>query len=299
MGLKRRATKARDWAVAKQRSRALEKLRRDSSWHIGQQDGEVDVSVTSYGARLETAHLTILSIVAGTVEPHSITLWVDPGTLSSVQLPTAIRELEARGLQVREHTRRIGPHAKYFPHVSTHAPHERPLLTGDDDVLYPSTWVEQLLGAHSDAPQVIHCYRAHTFTLSANKMPAPYNSWPPRTSDEPSFATFATGVSGVIYPPEFLDYLAKGGESFMAVTPKADDVWLHFKAVESNTLVRQIASKPISFPTLPNTQAQALHRSNTGQSANDTQIAATYSKESLRRIATSTPGAPSDRAEDA
>ena len=51
---------------------------------------------------------------------------------------------------------------------------------------------------------------------------------------------FATGVSGVAYPPSLLFALRARGTEFMRVCPRADDYWLHFAAVATKTPVRQV-----------------------------------------------------------
>lgn len=283
MGLKRRAAKAQNWLFAQRRSRQLEQLHRAPSLTVGNPTALADVSLTSYGARLESVHLTILSILDGSEAPRTVTLWVDPGTLD-VALPPRLAELQGRGLRVQECARRIGPHAKYYPHVSANAPHKHPLVTADDDVLYPTDWLQGLADAHRRSPGIVHCYRAHTFSFDEQGSPLPYNSWPPCTTNAATFTSFATGVSGVIYPPRFLDRLEALGDSFMSVTPRADDVWLHAQAVGDGVRVQQLGSRPRAFPTLPNTQRHALHRTNTAQAGNDGQIRATYSASMLMRI---------------
>lgn len=284
MGLTRRASKAQNWLFARRRSRELEELHRAASLTVGNPTGLADVSLTSYGERLESVHLTILSILDGSEAPRTVTLWVDPGTLNEA-LPRRLAELQRRGLLVQECARRIGPHAKYYPHVSSNAPHTHPLVTADDDVLYPRDWLKGLTDAHRRCPENVHCYRAHTFSLDKHGYPLPYNSWPPCTTNTATFTAFATGVSGVIYPPQFLDRLEALGDSFMAVAPRADDVWLHAQAIGEGFRVQQLGPKPRAFPTLPNTQRHALHRTNTAQAGNDGQIRATYNASMLMRIA--------------
>ena len=46
------------------------------------------------------------------------------------------------------------------------------------------------------------------------------------TTTEASESVFATGVSGVAYPPELLGALRDRGDVFAQVCPRADDYWL-------------------------------------------------------------------------
>jgi hypothetical protein len=60
------------------------------------------------------------------------------------------------------------------------------------------------------------------------------------TTTEASETVFATGVSGVAYPPELLGALRDRGEAFAQVCPRADDYWLHYAAVSMGIPVRQV-----------------------------------------------------------
>ena len=73
------------------------------------------VSLTTFGPRLETVYLAIESIGAGTLLPSRFILWIqDEQTFQN--RPQSIRNLEARGLEVR-HTQEYGCHSKYYPYL--------------------------------------------------------------------------------------------------------------------------------------------------------------------------------------
>ncbi len=107
------------------------------------------MSLTSYGPRIATVWKTIESIGAGSVKPRRIILWLDdPAALADP--PASLRRLQTRGgLEIRG-CPDYGPHKKYFPYVTSILPEHptRTLVTADDDVYYPATWLEELLAAH-------------------------------------------------------------------------------------------------------------------------------------------------------
>ncbi|MGN6218389.1 MAG: hypothetical protein ACTHNQ_02710 [Microbacterium sp.] len=241
------------------------------------------MSLTSYGQRLQSVHLTIESIGRGSSRPARLIVWTDPD-VSDGDLPENLKRLRTRGLEILPSPAAFGPHTKYFPYVVSDRDTELPLVTADDDSLYPRTWLERLQRAASRTPHAIVCYRAHRVVLESPAKLAPYNSWPPVSGTEPSALNFATGVSGVLYPPEFLAELQHAGERFIDVTPKADDVWLHYQAVIHGRLVRQIRRRPVKFPEIASTQEVALHRTNTARNANDQQIGHTYDPKSLSML---------------
>ena len=233
------------------------------------------VSLTSYQARLRTVHLTIESIGRGRVRPRRIILWVDPDVVVD-DLPPALLRMRRRGLEIASSPGEYGPHTKYFPYVMSEAPHDALLVTADDDSLYPRDWLSALQEAGAGSDDVV-CFRAHRLGFDREGHIAPYNSWSPVTDRSASPLNFATGVSGVAYPPAFLNELAALGDAFSTTCAKADDVWLHYAAVRGGRRIRQLGRRPRKFPEVLSTQSIALHRVNTGQTANDAQIASTYS----------------------
>ena len=195
-------------------------------------DGDVNVSLTSYGKRISSVWQTIETIGLGTVKPHRLILWLDDDAVVA-DPPAPLRRLLARGLEIR-HCRDYGPHKKYFPYVNEvlHDESERVLVTADDDVYYPATWLAELLEAHR--PGEVTAFRARI------RSAAPYSAWPLCTTTEASETVFATGVSGVAYPPELLRTLRDRGDEFTSVCPLADDYWLHYAAVATGTPIRQV-----------------------------------------------------------
>lgn len=276
----RRAAKETRRAIAAVRTPVLRYVARNSRRPLIDESNPVVVSLTSYGARLESVHLTIESIGRGIARPARLIVWTDP-EVTEHDLPGNLNRLRGRGLEILPSPRAFGPHTKYYPYVLSDRDDELPLVTADDDSLYPRRWLRGLQRAASSTPDQIVCYRAHRVVVEPEAGLAPYNSWPPVSGTDPSTLNFATGVSGVLYPPEFLSELLGAGDRFVELTPKADDVWLHYQAVVNGRLVRQIRPRPVKFPEIPATQGTALHRFNTAQSANDHQISRTYDPLSL------------------
>ncbi len=191
-----------------------------------------NVSLTSYGKRISTVWQTIETIGAGTVKPRRLILWLDDRDVY-LDPPATLKRLQTRGLEIR-HCRDYGPHKKYFPYVNEVLPDEPActLVTADDDVYYPPTWLAELLAAHR--PGEVTAFRARIRSDGA------YRTWPMCTTTEASETVFATGVSGVAYPPELLGVLRDRGEAFANVCPRADDYWLHYAAVATGIPIRQV-----------------------------------------------------------
>jgi hypothetical protein len=240
----------------------------------------IDVSMTTYGARARTAYLAIESIGRGNARPRRFILWGDAELVRNP--PTPLKRLQGRGLEILE-CEDFGPHKKQFPYATREAAAGVAFATADDDVIYPRTWLAHLEAAAAQVPGVIHGHRAHRITGSAGTI-SPYAGWVAASDTVPSFATFCTGVSGVLYPPEMARHLSTAGRGFADVAPRADDVWVHAIAVRNGVRSAQVAPAPADFLLIPRTQSGTLFQENGSGGGNDAQIAATYSAADRARI---------------
>jgi hypothetical protein len=241
------------------------------------------VSLTTYGKRVNTVYLAIESIAGGSVLPSRLILWLDDEA-SFRNLPSPLRRLRKRGLEVFLSPNH-GPHTKYYPYVESHASFDTPLVTADDDILYPQSWLEGLLEAFREYPDAVNCYRARVITLNDHGM-ADYAQWELCGSTEPSVCHFATGVSGVVYPPQFLPVLKRAGTAFQGCCPIADDIWLHVHAIRAGYRIRQIRPESLHFPTIPGTQDVSLFDDNVQHGENDMQAKATYRQDDIQILRT-------------
>ncbi|MFD4423039.1 hypothetical protein ACFWN7_16260 [Agromyces sp. NPDC058484] len=243
-------------------------------------DGPV-VSLTTHGDRVRRVHMTIETIARGAVRPAELVLWLDDPAVVA-RPPRTLRRLQRRGLQVRL-SQNYGPHTKYYPYLLAREAFDRPLVTADDDMLYPVAWLADLADAHRTHPDEVLCHRARRVQLRDGRI-EPYLTWPLVGSTEPSPLNFATGVSGALYPPRFLIELKSLGSGFLDACPRADDVWLHWAAVRAGYSIRQIDPEAKNYPTVPQTQDDALQDDNVLGGGNDAQIAATYTGSVIRDL---------------
>jgi hypothetical protein len=239
------------------------------------------VSLTSYGKRIDTAYVTIESIARGSLLPSELILWLDDEERSR-SLPATLERLKQRGLTVRL-CENYGPHKKYYPYVVSQQKFAVPLVTADDDILYPRDWLITLTNAFDRDSNVVNCYRARTISFQGDHI-APYAQWPLCRSTRPSWRHLLNGVSGVIYPPRLLAALRSAGSEFEQCCPRADDVWLHATAFRAGFRVQQVGRRAIHFPMIPGTQESALYFDNVA-TGNDIQIAKTYTKREIQRLA--------------
>ncbi|MER2133593.1 MAG: hypothetical protein ABS910_02800 [Arthrobacter sp.] len=239
------------------------------------------VSLTTFGRRLYSVFYTIESIASGEESPQRLILWLDE-EMQDRPLPASLVRLRNRGLEIR-YTPDYRSHKKYFPYVmSDDHDFSTPLATADDDIIYPRHWLSRLVSAYSMDSQSIWAYRAHTIKLDENGI-LPYLQWTPCRSSNPSFSSFATGVSGVIYPPKMLRELRKAGDHFLTQASQADDVWLHAVAVRSRIRVGQVSPTSVHFDVVRGSWEGGLVTSNLS-GGNDEQIRMTYNVDDIRVI---------------
>lgn len=244
-------------------------------------EGEVVISLTTHGRRINFVHYAIESVARGHVKAP-VVLWLDAGDFDG-EWPAALNRLVDRGLQVRRSDGAYGPHTKYWNQFREVRGTGVRVATVDDDMIYPEWFLQRLLFIGDLRTDVVVAYRAHRIELREGKM-LPYVKWTAADTSEASFLHFATGVSGVLYPQSFIDYVVAQGDVFLETCRRADDVWLHACALRSGHPVRQVYSQPRHFAVVPTTQGGALVLGNTLMGGNDEQIAKVYSPEDVAEL---------------
>jgi hypothetical protein len=244
----------------------------------------VVVSLTTYGARIHTVSVAIESIARGKTRPQRLLLWLQSPEQFEAR-PESIRRLERRGVEVLV-SANYGSHTKYYPYVQSVERHTVPLVTADDDVVYPPDWLARLIAANQQDPEAISAHWINVMRVSGDRM-ADYATWARARDTAVRPANFAVGVSGVIYPPAMLQELKRRGVGFAAACPNADDLWLKWVALRAGIPVRQVGSVPHHFPIIPGSQGQSLMQSNVGENRNDHLIRGLYSAEDLAALSNS------------
>ena len=249
-------------------------------------ESKVYVSLTSWGARVATVHLTIESIARGSQRPGRFVLWLDDdGWLAN--LPPELAALQGRGLEIRK-SENYGPHTKAYPAISEGIAPDWLLVTADDDVIYPRKWLAGLAEASAKYPENLVAYRTLEYVFeSGSDQIAPMRFWRWVHTTRPNRRFFALGVDGCAYPARLREALGQRGGAFLAVTPKNDDIWVNAVAAEIGVTVAQVNRWRRTFPLIPDTQDQGLINTTNGPAGlglNDIQVNATYSQAALSRI---------------
>lgn len=222
------------------------------------------VSLTSYGPRLKDAALAIEAIGAGSVRPQRLILWVAEGELDLAEHPK-LAKLQKRGLEIIE-CADYRSFKKIYPYAIAED-RTLPMVTADDDIMYPREWLKMLWEAHRSSPDALVGLRAHKVAFDGDDV-APYSSWKPEDSGAGGYDTFFTSGHGIVVLPKVLDAIRDAGTEFMESCLHADDIWLYVHTVASGVRNKWIVND-VEALGVPGSQAVALHHENVSGGRND------------------------------
>ena len=203
-------------------------------------DVKVIVSLTSHDLRLKNDTVTkvIFQILKCTFKDIKVclTLYKDDIKLITEKLQQLI-DLGAIELIVAD--KDLGPHLKYFYTMQKYR--TLPVITIDDDVLYPLDMVEKLYKAHQENPNCIIARRCFHITSSNGKLNS-YHDWLRRFTGlvkYPTHKIFATGIGGILYPPNCLELSEDNVNEIMGIRFD-DDFYLKALEVRKNLKIVNI-----------------------------------------------------------
>ena len=248
---------------------------------------DIVVSLTSFAERLDKVAYTIESLMQQTLRADRILLCLGADRVKSSDIPLALKRLEKRGLEIRFCAEDLGPYTKFFYSLQDNP--NSLLITVDDDILYPFDMIEKLYSAYCQDKRYIYCHRGHKMHLHKGQL-SPYKQWEYSTQErDPSYLIFPTGVGGVLYFPGALYNEVLDKDRFLALCPKADDVWLKAMSLKQGVAcktIRQANPFCFEFPAIIGSQEVTLKRSNKQSGGNDAKIKAVFEHYDLYPVLT-------------
>lgn len=201
---------------------------------------ELIVSLTSFPDRFPDIYFTLYSLLNQSIKPDKIILWLADSQFPKreMDLPKRVRGLTDYGLTIRwckdlRSYKKLIPALREFPDAT--------IVTADDDIFYPSNWLELLLESYNSEPQHIHCHRAHRIAFDADGNVASYANWQKCIpSSQASYLNFFTTGGGVLFPANSLHSDVLNEALFMELCPTADDIWFWTMAVLRGTKIRVV-----------------------------------------------------------
>lgn len=246
---------------------------------------EVVVSLTTYRERIHEVYLTIESIMQGTLKPNRIILWLAKDEFGGKELPIVLQRQLKRGLEVR-YCEDIRSYKKIIPTLSL-CP-DSCIVTIDDDAIYEPDLLEHLIESYKNNPECVSACRIHRIKTDKNGMPLPYRQWDMlQHNDTPSHYNYLTSGGGTIFPPYSLYNQVVDRNSFMALCPNGDDIWLNAMLVLNGVKVAKAFTHNINgedFIFNENPYVESLWTQNQNDNGNDPQIKAVWEKYGLFTI---------------
>jgi lipopolysaccharide biosynthesis glycosyltransferase len=236
------------------------------------------ISLTSYPARINTVYITLRSLIDQTIAPKKIILWLAEEQFSKREgdLPISLLKMQEEGVEIRWCSD-LKSYKKLLPSIQNFSGNI--IVTADDDTVYPSGWLLQLIATHMMHPSYIICHRAHRILFEENGLIKKYKKWDRDTSYLfPSFDIFFTGCGGVLYPPNSLNAAVFDKELFKNLAPDGDDIWFWAMALLNRTKIVKVPDSVFELNLIEGTQDDALWIENVQSGGNDKMIASVLAK---------------------
>lgn len=233
---------------------------------------DVIVSLTSYPARIGTAWKTLETIFRQSVLPSEVVLVLSSVEFPRMEIPASVSRFKHQGLRVVFVDNNIRSYKKLVPVMSEYG--NKAIITVDDDVLYPHHWLRDLINAHRLLPEHIVGHRG-TVIKSIGRDVAPYVDWPQANKQSPAARVFLTGMGGILYPPNFLQFETTKDMSLATkLAPTADDIWFKAMSMLAGVNVSKVSDSRGDFMTVRSAQRSSLRDVNVAQGRNESQFKA-------------------------
>ncbi len=184
------------------------------------------VSLTSFPGRIGQLHRVIRGLLAQSLQPRNIVLYLSLEEFPDRSVPKELMALTSGRFEIRFLEGNLRPYKKLLYALADFP--EATIVTVDDDNLYPPDCLAQLWQASVANPRTVICVRGRRMQIRDGAI-SHYTDWPITRSSKPSFMIFPVGGWGILYPPGSLSPMIDRQELFTELAPLNDDVW--FKAM--------------------------------------------------------------------
>ena len=228
----------------------------------------VVVSLATMQTRQKSLKRTLRSLILQKHSSFKIIIWVSNDDYAAIS--EALRGYLKYGIILRKAIPDFGSYNK-FHHIAVEQ-QEIPIVTADDDIIYPRHWLKNLELTAFKYPGQIVGLRGICVAKNESNQILKYVDWDrAATSTSNELLVLNTGA-GTFYPPKVFDDELIQDHEFLRISPTADDLWMFALAIQSQTK-RRIADESIR-EIVPATLKQkvSLWKMNIGESRNDAQF---------------------------
>ncbi len=240
-------------------SSALNKTKRDK---------KIIASLTTFPDRINSVSKTIKTIMAQTVLPDEIVLYLAKSQFPKLEneLPKQLLELKKYGLQIKWYKDDIKSYKKLIPALLDYP--DDIIITFDDDIYYEKDTIEVLYNSYLKNSKEIQANRIWRIKVSENTLiplHSSYLMWNEEEYKIPSYKNTIIGCGGVLYPPNCLYKDVLDDNKFKEIVPTQDDIWFWAMAVLAGTKIRLNKGYSYNHITVENTQQSGLCKINTSK----------------------------------
>lgn len=242
-------------------------------------ESNITVSLTTFGDRLYTVHLTIESLFCQTKKANRIVLWLAESEFLMEDVPIILKNMVKRGLEIK-FCSDLKSYKKLVPTLLEEK--ERNIITVDDDIIYPYDLIERMYITHLKYPKCVIFNKGAEIKLDSNNNVLPYSQWRDYGDfSKPSLMYIGIGVGGIFYPENIFHKDITNVDKFFKYAPHADDLWFktmtYLNRVEC---VQSVVGKKIlddkdflnQFITIEDEQKEKLGKINVVENKNDIQL---------------------------
>ena len=229
------------------------------------------VSLTTFPARIDRIWIVVESIMRQSIRPEKILLFLSNEQFKNdlSDLPRNLKSMQKRGLEIVICTDDFKSHKKYYYAFKKFPTYN--IITIDDDFIYPSWLISDLIKLNNKYPDFICCNRALKIIVNERDL-LPYKKWPLIINDKVNSSNlFFTSGGGTLFPPNSFNKEIFNKSIFMKYCKNADDVWLNFMARYNCTKIIKTDSKYKELPIM-NFNDIKLSTTNLHENLNDKQL---------------------------
>lgn len=205
--------------------------------NLEKREKRILVSLTSFPDRIYDIHYCIYSLLNQKFKPDKVLLWlaIEQFPNKEKDLPDELLKLKNNGLTIKwchdiKSYKKLIPALKEFPNYH--------IVTVDDDIYYPETWLETIWNQYTKNPNTIISARPRKIKMNENGLIEKYYKWiVVSTRDDSSFLNFPTGAGGTLYFPNSLYKEVLNEQLFLELCPTGDDIWFWAMAVLNKTKI--------------------------------------------------------------
>ncbi|MGM9834473.1 MAG: glycosyltransferase [Bacilli bacterium] len=237
---------------------------------LEENSNKIIVSVTSIPSRFSKLYLSLETIFHQTLKPSKIVLYLG-NNIDKTKIPKQIIKMQKRGLEIKfREDVNLKPHTKYFYAMQEYQ--DNIIITFDDDIFYNKNVIKILYSSYLKFPNAISCMRPHKITFEGNKIKS-YLQWEGAYNGEdaliPNHYLCATGVGGVLYPPNIMPPETFNIDLISKIALCQDDLWLKFIEVKHDIKIVKACHRNYKNHSINGTQEIALSQLNVEENRND------------------------------